>query len=206
MEAVTLGECRVHCGQITAATVSSEARGVCLLQANPPWQPSTSRPPNFSLAPLMEGASTWVEIEKSAMLELVRLSKNNRGKRLCRLTVEVVFMPPCCHCSSPGVFDCSVALERLCAAAPAQRLEERLALCFAVFARKSEDVTLPPFQTSLITQTYLCWDYAARSCLEKLQTLTRLFQWTNRKHCDDEELQGETQDRLEPAAKWLSLC
>lgn len=27
------------------------------------------------------------------------------------LHVKVVFMPPCCDCSRPGVFDCSVALE-----------------------------------------------------------------------------------------------
>lgn len=48
--------------------------------------------------------------------------ENNRRKQLFSPAVASVckgcFMPPCCDCSRPGVFDCSVALERLYSAAP----------------------------------------------------------------------------------------
>lgn len=50
--------------------------------------------------------------------------ENNRRKQLFSpavlgsVYVKVVFMPPCCDCSRPGVFDCSVASERLYSAAP----------------------------------------------------------------------------------------
>lgn len=52
------------------------------------------------------------------LLKLKTTGENSFSVQPLPLYVKVVFMPPCCDCSRPGVFDCSVALERLYSAAP----------------------------------------------------------------------------------------
>lgn len=121
------GESRVHCGLLSWALmcrlllcqwVQRPEVYVCCKQISLN-NLKTSRP-------RMEGATTSVEIEigKSQhcccffLLKLKTTGENSFSVQPLPLYVKVVFMPPCCDCSRPGVFDCSVALERLHSAAP----------------------------------------------------------------------------------------
>lgn len=124
------GESRVHCGLLSWALMCRLL--LCQWVQRPEVYVCCKQ---ISLNNLKPQGLEWKALQHQWKLKLGKVSiafflfcfvkvENNRRKQLFSpavlgpVYVKVVFMPPCCDCSRPGVFDCSVALERLYSAAP----------------------------------------------------------------------------------------